>query len=185
MDIQKALQELANKIKEEIARRISAYGTNSRGENTLKGSNLEASIDVKVMGDDELVFQIADYYQAVVLGWHGFTGRYPHTWSKAIDNISKWAIKHGLVGEGKNANVGEGKNANQVAYAIFKAIQKRGIQGRPFLGVDTQAGERIGEPAVGDPSIVLPFLDKFFDEWFDSLFESITNELDKYFNNAA
>ena len=175
MDLRKALQELANKIKEEIARRISAYGTNSRGENTLKGSNLEASIDVKVMGDDELVFQIADYYQAVVLGWHGFTGRYPHTWSKAIDNISKWAIKHGLVGEGKNAN--------QVAYVIFKAIQKRGIQGRPFLGVDTQAGERIGEPAVGDPSIVLPFLDKFFDEWADKVFEDICKELDNYFNN--
>lgn len=174
MDLRKALQELADKIKEEIARRISAYGTNSRGENTLKGSNLEASIDVKVVSDDELVFQIADYYQAIVLGWHGFTGRYPHTWSDAIDKISKWAVKHGLVGEGKNAN--------QVAYAIFKAIQKRGIQGRPFLGVDTQSGERIGEPAVGDPSIVLPFLDKFFDEWSDKVFEDIISELNKYFS---
>lgn len=170
----KALMKLAAMIKEELTRRISAYGVNpSTGQNTLRGSRLEASMDVKVMSDTELVFTIADYYQAVVLGWHGFTGRYPHTWSKAIDNISKWAVRNGLVGEGKNAN--------QVAWAVFKAIQKRGIEGRPFLGVDLDSGERIGEPAKGDPSIVLPFLDKFFETWADDVFEDITEELDKMF----
>lgn len=171
-----ALIELASMIKEEITRRISAYGVNpSTGENTLRGSNLEASIDVKVMSDHELVFQIADYYQAVVLGWHGFTGRYPRTWSKAIDNISKWAVRNGMVDEHHTAN--------QVAWAVFRAIQKRGIVGRPFLGVDVQSGERIGEETKGDPSIVLPFLDKFFDKWSDKVFEDICKELDNYFNN--
>lgn len=175
MNVRKALQELADKIYAEILNRIEKYGANSRGVNTLKGSNLEASIEVNVKSDTELVFSIVDYYQAVVLGWHGWTGRYPHSWSNAIDNISRWAVMNGLVGPNQNAN--------QVAYAVFKSIQKKGIEGRPFLGVDTSAGEKIGEPAVGDPSIVLPFLDKFFETWADDVFEEMTMELDKYFSN--
>jgi hypothetical protein len=81
----------------------------------------------------------------------------------------------------KNGLVGPNQNANQVAYAVFKAIQKRGIEGRPFLGVDTNAGEKIGEPAVGDPSIVIPFLTKFFEDWADYVFKELTQEIDKYF----
>lgn len=174
MDARKALQELAEMIYYRILDNIEKYGVNPRtGVNTLKGSSLEASINVKVTGDEELVFQIADYYQAVVLGWHGWTGRYKGTWSQAIVNISKWAVKNGLVGPNQNAN--------QVAYAVFKAIQKRGIEGRPFLGVDTKAGEKIGEPAVGDPSIVIPFLTKFFEDWADYVFKELTQEIDKYF----
>lgn len=175
MDIKKALQELAEQIYDIILERIDKYGANRNGVNTLKGSNLESSISVKVVSDTELAFEIADYYQAVVLGWHGFTGRYPHTWSNAIDNISKWAVRKGLV----TGNT----NANRVAYAIFKSIQKRGIQGRSFLGVDLQANERIGEPAVGDPSIVIPFLDNLMGHWADDVYKDILKELDDYFNN--
>ena len=175
MDVKEALQELADMIYYKILDNIEKYGTNPRrGVNTLKGSNLESSIEVKVASENELVFQIADYYQAIVLGWNGWTRRYKGTWSKAIKNISDWAVKNGLVGPKQNAN--------QVAYAVFKAIQKRGIQARPFLGVDTKAGEKIGEPAVGDPSIVIPFLDKFFEDWADYVFKEIMKETDKYFN---
>lgn len=176
MDIRKALQELADQIKDIIHERIDKYGANPQyhGKNTLKGSKLEDSIDVRVVNDNELAFQIADYYQAVVLGWNGFTGRYKGTWSEAIKNISDWAVKNGMVDKDHTAN--------QVAYAVFKSIIKRGIQARPFLGVDLQAQEKIGEPAVGDPSIVIPFLDNLFGHWADDVFEDICAELNIYFN---
>lgn len=174
MDLRKLLQELCSDIKKEIQRRISEYGTNTRiGKNTLIGSNLEASIDVRPISDQDIVFEIADYYQAVVLGWSR-TGNYQGTFASAIDNLSKWAVKHGLVKEGKTAV--------QVAFALWKSIVNRGIQGRPFLGVDLASGERIGEKAKGDPSIVLPFLDEFFSDWADKVFEEVTKELDNYFN---
>ena len=174
MELKKALQELADDIKKEIHRRISAYGANRQGVNTLKGSNLERSIDVKVVNDHELVFVIADYYQAVVNGWNGFTGRYKGTWTQAIESIADWAVKRGLVRPGQDEN--------RVAYAIFKAIIKRGIPPRPFLGFDSSADEKIGEPAQGDPAIVLPFLDDYFDKWADEVFDEITKQLDKYFS---
>ena len=174
MDLHKALQELCDEIKKEIQRRIVEYGTNSKGKNTLIGSNLEASIGVRPISDKEIVFQIADYYQAVVLGWSELTGRYPRTFASAIDKLSDWAIKHGLVKKGQTAV--------QVAFALWKSIVKRGIKARPFLGVDLESGERIGEKAKGDPSIVLPFLDDFFSDWADEIFEEVTNDLDKYFN---
>jgi hypothetical protein len=169
----KALAELASDIKKEIHKRISEYGANRNGKNTLENSNLERSIDVKVINDHELAFEIADYYQAVVNGWNGFTGRYPGTLSDAIDKIGDWAVSKGLVKAGQNKN--------RVAWAVFKAIIQKGVPPRPFLGFDASSGERIGEPAKGDPSVVLPFLDDYFDKWADEVFNKITEELDKYF----
>ena len=93
----KALAELASNIKKEIIARMGKYGYNQRaGRNTLVGSDLEKSVDVKVVSDHELVFEIADYYEFIVRGWKR-TGNYPGTMRKFIvlpfldDYFDKWA----------------------------------------------------------------------------------------------
>ena len=83
MDIQNALRELASDIKQEVLRRMSSdLGVNRKtGTNTLDGSELMKSVDTKVVDDNTIVFEIADYYTYVVggrkPGWgvgppHGF-----------------------------------------------------------------------------------------------------------------
>lgn len=160
----KALAQLAEDIKKEIMARIEKYGYNPRaGRNTLIGSDLEKSVDVKVVSDNELVFEIADYYEFVVRGWKR-TGRYPGTMRKFIENLTQWVRKNGI----QSSN----RTENQIVWAILKSIFMRGIEPRPFINWDEN----------DDPSVVLPFLDDYFDRWADEVFNKITEELDKYFN---
>ena len=52
MDLQRALQELADTVKEIVELRIRRYGVNPRtGTNTLQGSDLEKSINVSPTAD--------------------------------------------------------------------------------------------------------------------------------------
>lgn len=164
IDARTALKQLAQMVKEEILRRIQQYGVNPRaGRNTLIGSDLEKSIKVEPRGDDEIVFQIADYYEHVVLGWKR-TGRYPGTMRLFVENLTKWVRKNGITFAGRTEN--------QVVWAILKSIWMRGIAPRPFLHFDEN----------GDPSIIIPFLDDYFDKWSDLVWNQIIEELDKYFN---
>lgn len=161
----KALAQLAEDIKKEIIARMQKYGYNSRaGRNTLIGSDLEKSMDVKVVSDSQLVFEIADYYEFIVRGWKR-TGNYPGTMSKFIKSLTEWVRKNGI----QSPN----RTENQVVWAILKSIFKRGIEPRPFIGWDENE----------DLSVILPFLDDYFDKWADEVFNQITEELDKYFNS--
>ena len=66
----KALSQLAEDIKKEIIARMHKYGYNTRaGRNTLIGSDLEKSVEVKVVNEKTLAFEIADYYEYIVRGW--------------------------------------------------------------------------------------------------------------------
>lgn len=164
IDAKTAIKGLADMVKEEVLRRIQQYGMNKRaGKNTLVGSDLEKSINVKLTGDDAFVFQIADYYEHVVLGWKR-TGRYPGTMRLFVENLTKWVRKNGITFAGRTEN--------QVVWAILKSIWMRGIAPRPFLHFDEN----------GDPSIIIPFLDDYFDKWSDLVWNQIIEELDKYFN---
>ena len=164
MKAKEALDELAKMVKEEIMLRIKKYGVNRRvGENTLEGSELQKSIVVVAKTDEQIVFQIADHFQYVVLGWKR-TGRYPNTMAQFVRNLTNWVQRKGIRFEGKTEN--------QVVWAILKSIWTRGIEARPFLNYDEN----------GDPSIIIPFLDDYFDNWSDKIFNKITEELDKYFN---
>lgn len=167
MDLRNALQELAKEIKDEIIRRLhSDVGINPRtGTNTLVGSNLESSIEVKATGDNEIVFKIADYYQYVVTGWKR-TGRYPGTAHLFVANVLDWVKRKGV----RLGNMSQ----NQVVWYLYKRmlIDGRQIAARPFIEYDPD----------GDASKILPFLDEFFDNWADKVFKEITKELDKYFN---
>lgn len=158
-----AIKQLAEDVKAEILRRIDKYGYNRRaGKNTLKGSDLEKSMDVKVTGDEAFVFQIADYFEYVVRGWKR-TGRYPGTMRLFVENLTAWVRKKDIRFEGKTEN--------QVVWAILKSIWMRGIEPRPFLNWDDSE----------DPALIIPFLDDYFDKWGDDVFNKITEEIDKYF----
>lgn len=165
MDIQKALKMLADKIKEEVLKRMeSERGVNLRtGENTLKNSKLYKSVEVRVVSEDTLAFQIADYYTYVVGGRRPGWGTPPPT--GFVQGVTKWVRERGIRFNGKTEN--------QTIWAIIKSIVKRGIQGRAILGNGYEND---------DPSYVLPFLDDFFDEWSDKVFEDICKMLDEYFS---
>ena len=168
MDIREALQELARMVKNEIILRLhSSVGINPRtGTNTLIGSELERSIDVMVVDDSSIEFQIADYYEYVVRGWKR-TGRYPGTAHLFISNILDWIRR-------KNIRIGN-LSQNQIAWILYRKmlIEGRDIAPRPFINYDD------GD----DVSKILPFLDDFFSKWADSVFEMIMEEIDKFFNN--
>ena len=168
MDLQAALQDLAKQVKEEIIRRLhSNVGVNRRtGQNTLIGSNLERSIDVRAEGDDSIVFEIADYYEYIVSGWRR-TGNFPGTAHLFIRNVTNWVREKGV----RLGSMSE----NQIVWYLYKRmlIEGREIAPRPFI----ESGFNNDE----DPAKILPFLDDFFNKWADKVFEKITEELDKQF----
>lgn len=166
MDVKEALKILADKIKEEVLKRMeSERGVNLRtGENTLKNSKLYKSVEVRVVSEDTLAFQIADYYTYVVGGRRQGWGTPPPT--GFVQGITNWVRERGIRFNGKTEN--------QTIWAIIKSIVKRGIQGRAILGNGYEND---------DPSYVLPFLDDFFDEWSDKVFEDICKILDEYFSD--
>lgn len=164
MDAKKALQELAAMIKSEIMNRVWEEGVNPKtGTNTLISSDLIQTMKVEAVSENEIVFQIADYWEYVVLGWRR-THRFEGTFTQFINNILKWMQK-------KNVHSPNIKD-NNLAWAIAINIMNGGLMPRPFINYDKD----------GDPAKILPFLDKMVDEWLDIVLNKITEELDKYFN---
>lgn len=168
MDLKKALDELAFEVKDEILNRLSSnLGINERtGENTLIGSDLERSIDVKVDGENKLVFVIADYYEYVVNGWHR-SGRFPDTMAQALQSIEEWIRRKHIIPN-------EGHTETSLAKAIFWSIWRRGIKARPFINSGYNNNE--------DPSKILPFLNDYFSTWSDDVWEELNKELAKRFD---
>lgn len=165
MDIQKALQELAQRIKQQVIENLRGEaGVNPKtGRNTLKGGKLEKSIDVKVVGDDMLVFQIADYYTYVVGGRRpGWGTPPPHGF---VEGVTRWV-------RSKRIRF-KGMTENQTIWACVRSIVKHGIAPKPFIGNGYYND---------DPAFVLPFLDEFFDQWSDEMFQLIMEEVNKFFN---
>lgn len=170
MNIDEALKELAEEIKEEIINRLhSPIGINRRaGGNTLIGSNLERSIEVYAVGENEIVFEIADYYEYIVSGWRK-TGNFPGTAHLFIKNITDWVRRKGI-------RLGS-MTQNQIVWYLYKRmlIEGRQIAARPFINSGYNNNE--------DPSKILDFLDDFFSKWADKVFQLIMEDVDKYFND--
>lgn len=163
MDAKKALQELAAMIKAEIMRRVWEEGVNPKtGTNTLVSSDLIKNMTVEAVSNEEIVFQIADYYIFVVLGWRR-TGKWGGGLPAFVNAILKWMRK-------KNVH-SPNMTDNSLAWAIVKNIFDGGIMPRPFIAYDPK----------DRPEKVLPFLDKMVDAWMDDIFNKITKEIDKYF----
>lgn len=164
MDLKKELQRLADDIKREILRRMeSSIGINERtGTNTLVGSDLYNSVDVKANSDEELVFSILQHWEFVSLGWR-HTGRFPGTRDQFLQNLSDWIRRKGI----RFGNM----THTQMVYVIYRKINMEGIKARPFLIYDPKE----------DPSVIMPFLNDFFDKWADDVFDEITKEIDKRF----
>lgn len=164
--LKEELEALAKQIKNQVLVNLHGKdGINPKtGKNTLIGSNLERSIDVKVTGEEELTFQIANYYTYIV------GGRKPGWGSRTnggfVEGVKRW-IKE------KHIHF-QGCNENQVLYLVLKSIVEQGIYARPFIG-----NGYIND----DPAFVLPFLNDFFDKWADNLFERIMAGIDAFFNS--
>lgn len=163
MDLSTAFKELADKVKEIVELRIRRYGVNTRtGTNTLQGSDLEKSIEISPT-EDGIVLQIADYWEYVSRGWER-TGNYPNTFSKFVENLTKWVRK-------KNIHFGT-LSQNQIVWIILRKIWTHGIKARPFMVYSDE----------GDLEEMIPELKSYMDKWFDELFELIISDLDKYFD---
>lgn len=165
MDIQKALQELCNEIKMILKYRIVHYGVNPKtGTNTLQGSDLEKSIEVKPTTDG-IALQIADYWEYVALGWHR-SHRFEGTMNQFVRNIDDWVRRKGI----RLGNLTQ----SQIVFVIIRNIMNNGLRERPFMIWDEE----------GDLSKMIPELENIMDDWFETLFEAITADLDNYFKAA-
>jgi hypothetical protein len=164
-NIEFALRELSEAVKRIVMDRIRRYGTNPRtGTNTLIGSDLEKSIDVRPT-DDGIVLQIADYWEFVSRGWSR-TGNYPGTMSQFVKNVNDWVIRKGI-------HLGN-LTQNQIVWIVIRKIWDHGIKARPFMVYDDE----------GDLEKMIPELSAYMDDWFDQLFDAIMEETNKYFNAA-
>lgn len=163
MDVKTALMELAEAVKRILNDRINRYGINPKtGSNTLKGSNLQQSINVTA-NEDGITLQIADYWEFVARGWKR-TGNYPGTMRLFVKNIDDWVRRKGI----RLGNLTQ----SQMVFVIIKNIWEKGLRERPFMVYDEE----------GDLTKMIPELDEYIDKWFDHLFEAIMEDIDKYFN---
>ena len=164
MDIKDALNELAQQIKDEIIRRMhSDVGKNRKGVNTLVGSNLERSVEVKVESENELIFEIADYWQYVVTGWK--FNNFKSGKVGLFNALVQWALNK-VTSNNEEAY----RLAGTLWYQMIIGINNvhRTIPARPFINYGESADE------------VLPFLEKFFEKWAEDVFEKLMDEI-KYF----
>ena len=163
MTIKEALQELADEMKSILEDRIDEYGMNHRAhENTLKGSEFEKSIDIRVT-DNGVQLSINSYWVFVSRGWER-TGNYPGTFAQMVANVGQWVRRKGIRFKGLTEN--------QVTWCVVKSIWTRGIMGRPFMVYTDD----------GDLTKMIPELEGYIDKWFDILFEAIITDLNNYFN---
>lgn len=164
-NIHQAFKELSERVKEILAERIKRYGINPKtSTNTIQGSNLERSIDVRTI-EDGIVLSIVDYWEFVSRGWKR-THNYPNTMSAFIKNVDDWVKR-------KNIRFGNMPQSS-IVFLITRNIINNGLAARPFMVYDED----------GDLTKMIPELNAYIDEWFDKLFNAIILDIDKYFNAA-
>ena len=165
MDLQKAFKELAEEVKQILKYRIVHYGVNPKtGTNTLQGSELEASIEIKPT-ENGISLQIADYWEFVALGWRR-THRFEGTMNQFVRNIDDWVRRKGI----SVPNMTQ----SQLVFVIIRNIMNNGLRERPFMVYDEE----------GDLSKMIPELENIMDDWFENLWIELTKDLDNYFNAA-
>lgn len=165
MDLQKAFKELAEEVKQILKYRIVHYGVNQKtGTNTLQGSELEASIEIKPT-ENGISLQIADYWEFVALGWRR-THRFEGTMNQFVRNIDDWVRRKGI----SVPNMTQ----SQLVFVIIRNIMNNGLRERPFMVYNEE----------GDLSKMIPELENIMDDWFENLWIELTKDLDNYFNAA-
>ena len=165
MDLQKAFKELAEEVKQILKYRIVHYGVNPKtGTNTLQGSELEASIEIKPT-ENGISLQIADYWEFVALGWRR-THRFEGTMNQFVRNIDDWVRRKGI----SVPNMTQ----SQLVFVIIRNIMNYGLRERPFMVYNEE----------GDLSKMIPELENIMDDWFENLWIELTKDLDNYFNAA-
>lgn len=166
--VHKALIELCEKIESILAKRIEQYGVNPRanGENTLKGSELEKTIEV-IPQEDGIALHIADYWEYVARGWRR-TGQSKER--GLYHELVLWALRKHIILDGMTQNESAVRIAEITWFNMI--VNKRTIKARPFMRYDKE----------GDLEKMIPQLKAYMGKWFDDLYARIISELDKYFN---
>lgn len=163
MDLRNALMELCGEVKLILAQRINKYGINPKtGTNTLHGSELEKSIEVKPT-ENGIALSIADYWEFISRGWKR-THNYEGTMALFVRNVDDWVRRKGI-------RFGK-MTQSQIVYVIIRNIMLNGLRARPFMVYDDD----------GDLEKMIPELSEILDKWFNNLFEIITEDIDKHFN---
>ena len=156
----RALMELADEIKDEIRKRMKAYG--------LEGSNLYNSMDVKVMDSSTIAIELASYYINVIRGRNKVVGKWIPNRPRSNNNSQLFNALLDWV-KAKNIRLA-GQDENRSAWIAYRSVLEHGIKARPFLyGKDE------------DIDSLMPFLDVFFEKWADEVFEIILTNLNNWF----
>lgn len=165
MDVKTAMMELAEAVKRILNDRIQRYGINPKtGQNTLEGSELQKSIQVKVINEG-IELQMASYAEHIAYGWHR-SHRFEGTMNQFVKNVDDWVRRKGI-------RLGDLKQS-QIVWVIIKNIFDKGLAARPFIIFDED----------GDLTKMLPELNEYLDTWFNHLFDAIIVDLNNYFNAA-
>lgn len=165
-NIHSLILELVEEVEQVLTRRIDQYGANRKGDNTLKGSNLEKSIKVSPL-ENGIALEIADYWEYVSLGWKK-TGK--SNKRGLYHELVLWALRKHIQIEGKTQN----ESAVIIAEKVWTCmiVYGRPIPPRPFMVYDKE----------GDLEVMIPELKKYMEKWFENLFNKIMEEIDKWFN---
>lgn len=156
----RALMELADDIKDEIRKRMKAYG--------LEGSNLYNSMDVKVMDSSTIAIELASYYINVIRGRNKVVAKWIPNRPRSNNNSQLFnALLEWVKAKKISLN---GQDENRSAWIAYRSVLEHGIKARPFLyGKDE------------DIDSLMPFLDTFFDKWAEEVFEIILTNVNNWF----
>lgn len=147
----KVIEEIANDILRLAKLVIDNVGVNAKtGKNTLKESALKRDLKIEANISEPVIINALFNNYVSFLEWDR-----PPNYGKMppIDSLRDWALSRGI------------STDNSTLFAIAKAIQRDGHEGRPIL-------------ATLDVEI-----EKAFDNGlFDKLFEAIIDEITKFFN---
>lgn len=119
-------------------------------KNTLRDSQLNKNIAQAVAYSDDIVIQALFNNYITFIEWDR-----PPNYGKQppLDSLRDWALSKGIPTD------------NNTLFAIAKAIQRDGHEGRPILAV-----------------LAKEITESFDKGYYDRLFTAITDEINKYFN---
>ena len=143
MAFSKDLMELVREVME------SSRGINEKvGSNTLKGSNIYKTLQVKATNDGDLVFDIIlnDYLVYIE------NGRRAGAKMPPVEPIVNWARSRGIPTD------------NSTIYLIRRAISRDGIKPRPFMAYVLDEVDKMWGRGLADKifDTIMEYTDNFF-----------------------
>lgn len=134
-----------NDIIKAISDDVQIFVRDALQQYSLQNSKLSSTYKTEI--DDNIIKMIFPYYAVYVQNGRKVGSKMP-----PFSAIKKWAASKGI------------SVSNKVIWSICKAIQKRGIAGRPFMEIVYNKSDN-----------------KWIKTWADKLFKAIMNDINEYF----